>query len=392
MKRTTFYVVSVTLVAAIGGLIFGFDTAIVAGATRYMKEQFSLNSLQEGWVVAVVLIGCMFGAGLAGPDQRPDRAAALHADLSRPLPGIGRRLRPAADDRGVRRLPVRRRPRHRLGGRPFAALHRRDRAGPDPGRPRIGQPAGHRHRHPPGLLRQLAVRRGRSVELALDVRDGGRAFGRLFPAPPARPREPALAGQERPGGRSPERPHPGRHRRSRGGSDPRYQGRADPRRGIVPRDLPAGVTAAAPHRRRFSRLPAGDRHQRHSLLRTADIRGRRFRPDVGHRPVDDRRLGQHALHRRGHRPGGQGRPAAAAARRHRRHGRFARPPRRRLQGPGPAGLGPAPRHPRLHRLLRFGHGAAGLGRHGRDLPHQGPRQRHGRWPRSSCGWPTSPSP
>jgi SP family arabinose:H+ symporter-like MFS transporter len=67
MKRTAFYVIAVTLVAAIGGLIFGFDTAIVAGATRYMKEQFSLNSLQEGWAVAVVLIGCMFGAGLAGP-------------------------------------------------------------------------------------------------------------------------------------------------------------------------------------------------------------------------------------------------------------------------------------------------------------------------------------
>jgi len=67
LKRAGLYVVSVTLVAAIGGLIFGFDTAIVAGATRYMKEQFSLDSLQEGWVVAVVLIGCMFGAGLAGP-------------------------------------------------------------------------------------------------------------------------------------------------------------------------------------------------------------------------------------------------------------------------------------------------------------------------------------
>jgi sugar porter (SP) family MFS transporter len=67
VKRAGIYVVSVTLVAAIGGLIFGFDTAIVAGATRYMKEQFSLDSLQEGWAVAVVLIGCMFGAGLAGP-------------------------------------------------------------------------------------------------------------------------------------------------------------------------------------------------------------------------------------------------------------------------------------------------------------------------------------
>jgi MFS transporter, SP family, arabinose:H+ symporter len=67
MKKTALYVLSITLVAAIGGLIFGFDTAIVAGATRYMKEQFSLNALQEGWAVSVVLIGCMFGSGLAGP-------------------------------------------------------------------------------------------------------------------------------------------------------------------------------------------------------------------------------------------------------------------------------------------------------------------------------------
>ncbi len=67
MKRAGLYVIAVSLVAAIGGLIFGFDTAIVAGATRYMKEQFSLGSLQEGWAVSVVLIGCMFGAGLAGP-------------------------------------------------------------------------------------------------------------------------------------------------------------------------------------------------------------------------------------------------------------------------------------------------------------------------------------
>ncbi len=67
MKRSTLYVIAVTVAAAIGGLIFGFDTAIVAGATRYMKEQFALNALQEGWAVSVVLIGCMFGAGLAGP-------------------------------------------------------------------------------------------------------------------------------------------------------------------------------------------------------------------------------------------------------------------------------------------------------------------------------------
>jgi SP family arabinose:H+ symporter-like MFS transporter len=67
MKSKQAYVIFVTVIAAIGGLIFGFDTAIVAGATRYLKDQFALTSLQEGWAVSVVLIGCMFGAGLAGP-------------------------------------------------------------------------------------------------------------------------------------------------------------------------------------------------------------------------------------------------------------------------------------------------------------------------------------
>ncbi|HUU38034.1 MAG TPA: sugar porter family MFS transporter, partial [Candidatus Desulfaltia sp.] len=66
MKSRQSYVIFVTVIAAIGGLLFGFDTAIVAGATRYLKDQFALTSLQEGWAVSVVLIGCMFGAGFAG--------------------------------------------------------------------------------------------------------------------------------------------------------------------------------------------------------------------------------------------------------------------------------------------------------------------------------------
>jgi MFS transporter, SP family, arabinose:H+ symporter len=66
MKSAKSTVIFVSIVAAIGGLLFGFDTAIIAGATRYLKDQFALSSLQEGWAVSVVLIGCMFGAGLAG--------------------------------------------------------------------------------------------------------------------------------------------------------------------------------------------------------------------------------------------------------------------------------------------------------------------------------------
>ncbi len=66
MKKSRGYVIFLSVVAAIGGLLFGFDTAIVAGATRYLKDEFSLTAFGEGLAVSIVLIGCMFGAGIAG--------------------------------------------------------------------------------------------------------------------------------------------------------------------------------------------------------------------------------------------------------------------------------------------------------------------------------------
>ena len=60
------YVYFVSFVAAIGGLLFGFDTAIIAGAIGYLKDQFALNSLQEGWAVSSALVGCIAGASIAG--------------------------------------------------------------------------------------------------------------------------------------------------------------------------------------------------------------------------------------------------------------------------------------------------------------------------------------
>ena len=64
--KTKSYVLYVSIVAALGGLLFGFDTAIIAGATRFLKERFVLSSFGEGLAVSIVLVGCMFGAGMAG--------------------------------------------------------------------------------------------------------------------------------------------------------------------------------------------------------------------------------------------------------------------------------------------------------------------------------------
>ena len=65
MKSRT-YVIYVTVVAALGGLLFGFDTAIIAGAIRFIKEGFGLSAFGEGLAVSIVLVGCMIGAAVAG--------------------------------------------------------------------------------------------------------------------------------------------------------------------------------------------------------------------------------------------------------------------------------------------------------------------------------------
>jgi len=66
MEQKKAYIYFVAFVAAVGGLLFGFDTAIIAGAMGYFKDHFAINALQEGWAVSSALIGCIVGAAVAG--------------------------------------------------------------------------------------------------------------------------------------------------------------------------------------------------------------------------------------------------------------------------------------------------------------------------------------
>jgi SP family xylose:H+ symportor-like MFS transporter len=61
------YVFLVTIVAALGGLLFGYDTGVINGALGPLKAHFGLNEVQEGWATACALLGCALGAGGAGP-------------------------------------------------------------------------------------------------------------------------------------------------------------------------------------------------------------------------------------------------------------------------------------------------------------------------------------
>lgn len=60
------YVALVCLVAALGGLLFGYDTAVIAGAIGFLQEHFELDAAQKGWAAACALLGCVGGVSFAG--------------------------------------------------------------------------------------------------------------------------------------------------------------------------------------------------------------------------------------------------------------------------------------------------------------------------------------
>ncbi|MBN1395668.1 MAG: sugar porter family MFS transporter [Pirellulales bacterium] len=61
------YLLLVALVAAIGGLLFGFDTAVINGANVFLREHFNIVSdALYGWACSCALVGCIIGAASAG--------------------------------------------------------------------------------------------------------------------------------------------------------------------------------------------------------------------------------------------------------------------------------------------------------------------------------------
>ena len=54
------------IVAAIGGILFGYDTAVISGTTEMVRNQFALTDITEGWYVGCALIGSIAGVLAAG--------------------------------------------------------------------------------------------------------------------------------------------------------------------------------------------------------------------------------------------------------------------------------------------------------------------------------------
>ncbi len=60
------YVAFISLVAALGGLLFGYDTAVISGTVSQVATQFHLSTLQSGWYVGCALVGSIAGVLFAG--------------------------------------------------------------------------------------------------------------------------------------------------------------------------------------------------------------------------------------------------------------------------------------------------------------------------------------
>ena len=63
---STGYVYLIAAVAALGGLLFGFDTAIINGALVFLKKDFGLSDGQTEWAASSILFGAVLGAAAAG--------------------------------------------------------------------------------------------------------------------------------------------------------------------------------------------------------------------------------------------------------------------------------------------------------------------------------------
>lgn len=60
------FLMLITLIAGLGGFLFGFDMAVVSGIIEPVKQQFALSSSQEGLFVSCALLGCIVGVAFSG--------------------------------------------------------------------------------------------------------------------------------------------------------------------------------------------------------------------------------------------------------------------------------------------------------------------------------------
>jgi sugar porter (SP) family MFS transporter len=89
-------VILTAAIAGLGGLLFGYDTGVIAGALLFIKPDFHLGSFEAGLVVSAVPIGAVFGAAISGrlSDGWGRREAILFASVIFAVGALGSAFAP----------------------------------------------------------------------------------------------------------------------------------------------------------------------------------------------------------------------------------------------------------------------------------------------------------
>jgi len=91
------FVVTISAVSALAGLLFGYDTGVISGAILFVQEDFHLSTIQEEVVVSAVLLGAMLGAAVGGrlADRFGRRNVLIQVACLFVLGALGTALAPA---------------------------------------------------------------------------------------------------------------------------------------------------------------------------------------------------------------------------------------------------------------------------------------------------------
>ena len=68
MKKSSYnigYILFLAVVAACGGFLFGYDTAVISGTIKQVTTLFGLNDIEQGWYVGCALVGSIAGVAVA---------------------------------------------------------------------------------------------------------------------------------------------------------------------------------------------------------------------------------------------------------------------------------------------------------------------------------------
>ena len=85
------YLIFLSVVAALGGFLFGYDAAVISGTVSQVASQFQLEEIQVGWFVGCALVGSIVGVLFAGKlsDKWGRKVTMLVAAIFFSVSGIG---------------------------------------------------------------------------------------------------------------------------------------------------------------------------------------------------------------------------------------------------------------------------------------------------------------